>query len=117
MQWFVDYVFGIPKSRETTVLRSEMLRQLMHSYIPVRISLSVVAVSYRMLPPLECDKGESPEEFGRRVQQAIASELHIRKSQATKEDYLEWLAGQLDYKPAVLRISCDRWNKELMSIP
>ncbi len=48
-----------------------------------------------MLPPLERDNGETPQEFARRVQQAIASELHIEKSQATREDYEEWLTGQL----------------------
>lgn len=48
---------------------------------------------YRFLPVLEAKQEESAAEFTERVQQNMASALHIQSTQLTEEDVTKWLEG------------------------
>ena len=49
-----------------------------------------------MLPPLECENQEKPQEFARRAQHALADDLGVKHSDISKEDVEKWLAGEWD---------------------
>ena len=48
-----------------------------------------------MLPSLECEAQEMPQEFARRVQYTLAREMGIQGSEVTQEDVKKWLAGNV----------------------
>ena len=46
-----------------------------------------------MLLPMERETQETPQKFANRVQQTIASELQLQRSEVTQTDVDQWLAG------------------------